>query len=96
MYHYKLNGYEIQRVQSAKYLGLTISGNLSWSTHISGIIGRANSALSFFRRNFGQCAQTIKTKYYQTYIRLICEYAAVIWSPHLQTNIHQKCLVARL
>ena len=26
MYHYKLNDYEIQRVQSAKYLGLTISG----------------------------------------------------------------------
>ena len=25
MYHYKLNDYEIQRVQSAKYLGLTIS-----------------------------------------------------------------------
>ena len=56
---YKLNDYEIQRVQSAKYLGLTISGNLSWSTHILGIIGRANSALSFFRRNFGQCTQTI-------------------------------------
>ena len=52
---YRLNNYEIQRVQSAKHLGLTISGNLSWSTHISGIIGRANSALSFFRRNFGQC-----------------------------------------
>ena len=45
---YKLNDYETQRVQSAKYLGLTISDNLSWSTHISGIIGRANSALSFF------------------------------------------------
>ena len=95
MYHYKLNDYEIQRVQSAKYLGLTISGNLSWSTHISGIIGRANSALSFFRRNFGQCTQTIKTKCYQTYIRPICEYAAVIWSPHLQTNIHQLEMIQR-
>ena len=95
MYHYKLNDYEIQRVKSAKYLGLTISGNLSWSTHISGIICRANSALSFFRRNFGQCAQTIKTKCYQTYIRPICEYAAVIWSPHLQTNIHQLEMIQR-
>ena len=92
---YKLNDYEIQRVQSAKYLGLTISGNLSWSTHISGIIGRANSALSFFRRNFGQCTQTIKTKCYQMYIRPICEYAAVIWSPHLQTNIHQIEMIQR-
>ena len=92
---YKLNDYEIQRVQSAKYLGLTISGNLSWSTHISGIIGRANSALSFFQRNFGQCTQTIKTKCYQMYIHPICEYAAVIWSPHLQTNIHQIEMIQR-
>ena len=91
----KLNDYEIQRVQSAKYLGLTISGNLSWSTHISGITGQANSALSFFRRNFGQCTQTIKTKCYQTYIRPICEYAAVIWSPHLQTNIHQLEMIQK-
>ena len=48
IYYYKLNDYTIQRVQAAKYLGLTISHNLSWSTHIAGIIGRATSALAFF------------------------------------------------
>ena len=37
----------------------------------------------------------IKTKCYQTYIRPICEYAAVIWSPHLQTNIHQLEMIQR-
>ena len=90
--HYRLNDCVIQRVQSAKYLGLTISGNLSWSTHISGIIGRANSALA---RSFGQCTQDVKIKCYQTYIRPICEYAAVIWSPHLHTNIHQIEMIQR-
>ena len=30
IYYYKLNDYTIQRVQAAKYLGLTISHNLSW------------------------------------------------------------------
>ena len=34
VYHYKLNDYEIQRVPSVKHLGVTISSNLSWSTHI--------------------------------------------------------------
>ena len=62
VYRYKLNDYELQRVPSAKYLGITISSNLSWSTHISGVIGRANSALSFFQRNFGQCNREIVMK----------------------------------
>ena len=30
------------------YTGLTISHNLSWSMHITGIIGRTTSALAFF------------------------------------------------
>ena len=39
IYHYKINDHTIQRVESIKYLGLTISHNLSWSPHISIIIG---------------------------------------------------------
>ena len=95
IYYYKLNDYTIQRVQAAKYLGLTISHNLSWSTHIAGIIGRATSALAFFRRNFNQCSRDVKIKCYLTYIRPIIEYAAVIWSPHLQNNIYQIEIVQR-
>ena len=69
---------------------MTISHNLSWSTHIAGIIGRATSALAFFRRNFNQCSRDVKIKCYLTYIRPIIEYAVVIWSPHLQNNIKLK------
>ena len=58
----------VQRVQAAKYLGLTISHSLSWSTHVSGIIGRATSALAFFQRNFDQCLHDVKIKCYLTYI----------------------------
>jgi len=55
----------------------------------------ANSALSFFRRNFGKCNQDIKIKCYETYICPICEYATVIWSPHLQSNIYQIEMIQR-
>ena len=46
-YHYLLNDRTIKRVPFAKYLGLTISQNLSCFTHIPEIIGRANSTLAF-------------------------------------------------
>jgi len=49
----KLNDYEIQRVQSAKYLGLTTSDNLH--TYLELL-----AAFLFFRRNFGQCTQPSK------------------------------------
>ena len=45
VYNYKLNDHTIQRAQAAKYLG---SHSLSWTAHISGIIGRATSALAVF------------------------------------------------
>ena len=68
VYNYKLKDHTIQRVQAAKYLGLTISLSLSWSTHISGIIGQATLALAFYRRNFGQCSHDVKFKCYLTYV----------------------------
>ena len=46
-YHYKLNDYIIQRVQSIKLLGPTISHNLSWSSHISKIVSKVNQVQSF-------------------------------------------------
>ena len=55
-YHYKLNDYTIQRVQSIKHLGLTISHNLSWSPHISKIVSKVNQVQSFFRRNLSYCS----------------------------------------
>ena len=48
IYHYKKD-YTIQNVESINYLCLIISHNLSWSEHISGIVGKANSVLAFFR-----------------------------------------------
>ena len=95
-HHYKLTDYTIQRVQSIKYLGLTISHNLSWSPQISRIVSKVNQIQSFFRRNLSHCSRSlIKVKCYQTYIRPIIEYAAVIWSPHTQSDIHNVEMLQR-
>ena len=77
---YKIYKYTLQRVDSIKCLGLTISHNLSWSPHISTIVGKANSVLAFFQRNFIHCQWDLKIKCYLTY-------AATVWSPHTQCTI---------
>jgi len=69
--HYTINGHTVQTVKSAKYLGLTLSHNLSWSEYISRVTGKANSVLAFLQRNLYYCPQGLKVKPYLTYVRPI-------------------------
>ena len=69
--------------------------NLSWSPHIATIVGKANTVLVFFRRNFTQCQRDLEVKSYLTYIRPIVEYPATVWSPYTQCNIHSVEMIQR-
>lgn len=53
-----LLGSEIERVDSIKYLGLTIKDNLSWSDHISKICSKARRLVGMLFRQFYNCADT--------------------------------------
>jgi len=55
-----------QQTNSAKYLGVTITSNLSWPEHINNITNNANFTKAFLRRNLTQCQQTIKLAFYST------------------------------
>ena len=49
---YYLHGKELEKsVDSAKYLGVTISKDLSWNSHIENITVSANRTLGFVKRN---------------------------------------------
>jgi hypothetical protein len=50
---YTIHGHILQHVDSTKYLGLNISKNLSWNTHVDAITKKANNTLAFLRRNIG-------------------------------------------
>ena len=41
--NYVLRGHELKVVSQAKYLGVTISGDLRWNTHITNITNKANT-----------------------------------------------------
>ena len=80
---------------SAKYLGVTITSNLSWSEHINNITNNANSIRAFLQRNLNQCHQSVKSTCYITYMfaLYILEYASTVWSPHQVGDINRLKMV---
>jgi hypothetical protein len=71
MANYYIHGQQLQIVDNAKYLGLTISKNLSWNNHVNNITKKANSILAFLRRNIRNFPQRAKTQAYNTFVRPI-------------------------
>ena len=79
----------------AKYLGVDISKDLSWNTHINRISTNANRTLGFLKRNFETKNTAIRTAAYQTLVRLQVEYPSTVWSPFTRTNINKIEMVQR-
>ena len=73
----------VQTVTWAKDLGITISNDLNWCTHIKIITNKSNSKLGFRRRNLSRCTQTLKATAYLSLVRPTLEYAASVWDPRL-------------
>ena len=57
---YTLEGTVLENVESIKYLGLTITNDLKWNTHVIDICTKANRTLGFLMRNFYSCPQDVK------------------------------------
>ena len=87
-----LHNQTLVNVQSAKYLGITITDNMDWGQHVSEISSKATKTLGFLRRNLAFAPRSTKEVAYKTLVRPKLEYAAPIWSPHskLQNNQIEK------
>ena len=88
-YCYQIYDQYIKQTSSAKYLGVTIDRHLTWKDHINEICNKANITKAFLKRNIHQCPTSIKANCYKSFVRPILEYAAMIWSPHLQYQTYQ-------
>ena len=73
-----MHGQEPEYQDSAKYLGINISTDLSWNSHISKIISTANRNLGFVKRNVKTKYKEIKTLAYNSFVRRHVEYASPI------------------
>ena len=86
---YTLDNHVLEQVQDNPYLGLLISENLKWSSHINKISKRANSTLGFLRRNLKHCPKSLKETAYFSLIRSVLDYSATVWDPYLQKDVDQ-------
>ena len=59
LFNYSLTGQVLEEVMDAKYLGVTLSNDLEWSKHIAIMTNKANSKLSFLRRNLKGCPEKL-------------------------------------
>ena len=59
----------LENVESIKYLGVTITSDLRWNTHVSNVCTKANRTLGFLRRNLYSCPQEVKEAAYKGLVR---------------------------
>ena len=62
---YTLEGTDLENVESIKYLGVTITSDLRWNTHVSNVCTKANRTLGFRRKNLHSCPQEVKEAAYK-------------------------------
>ena len=55
---YELDKHILQQVPENPYLGITISEDFKWTSHINKISWKANSTLGFLRRNLKHCPES--------------------------------------
>ena len=86
---YTLNNTILQETSNHPYLGVDISNDMSWNSHIDRISSKANRTLGFLRRNLHSCPKHIKEISYKTLVRPILDYCSSVWDPHTQKAIKQ-------
>ena len=93
--NYQLHGHTLTTTREAKYLGVTISKDLRWDTHITNIANKANKSLGFLRRNLKIGSRSIKEKAFTALVRPSMEYASTVWDPYTDKNINKLEAVQR-
>jgi len=74
-----LNGSVLEEVNTFKYLGVLISSNLSWSTHIQSVCSKARKIAGLLYRRYYQLSNSYTlVQLYASLVRRHVEYAAAV------------------
>ena len=83
---YSIHGHTLEDVKEAKYLGVTITDDLTWSSHITNITKKANKTLGFLRRNLVIGSKKTREQAYKAFVRPVLEYCSPVWDPHAEKD----------
>ena len=85
---YYLSNQTLVTVSDYKYLGLNISDNLNWNTHLNSIINKANKVLYVTKLTLSRSSTSVKDAAYKAIIRPLLEYSSSVWDPHQAGQIN--------
>ena len=71
----------LDNVEKIKCLGIIITNDLKWNTHVSNICTKANRTIGFLRRNLAAFPQDVKESAYKALVRPVLEYGSSVWDP---------------
>ena len=81
---YTLKGMVLENVDtcSIKYLGVTITNDLKWNTHITNICTKAKRTPGFLRTNLSSCPLEVKEAAHKGLVHPVLEYGSSVWDPY--------------
>ena len=85
---FSINSISLSYENSAKDLGIYISKDLKWETHINKIVQQASFISYRITKSFRSKSIRVLLKLYKTYVRPKLEHNTPVWSPYLSKNIN--------
>ena len=86
---YTLYNQTLVAVQQHPYLGVLLSSDLRWNSHVDRIAKKGNSSLAFVKRNLYACSEETKRAAYVSLVRPHLEYATAVWDPYRQNQVEK-------
>lgn len=93
---YSIGGYQIKQVEEHRYLGLTLTSRLNWTTHINNICSSARKKLGFLKHRLGDAPSSLRLIAYKSIVRPTLEYGSIVWDPYTITNKDKLEKIQRL
>ncbi len=81
----KMNGKYLENVESEKLLGVVVKHNLSWESHINGVVSYINRKLALLKRIKGCLPLATRKPLSNSHILPYIDYCSLVWgeSPHV-------------
>ena len=86
---YKLLLLLLEDTDSTSYLGVLLSADMKWSSHVKKVTAEGNTMLGILHRNIKNCPKNLKDLAYKSLLKpkLEYRYAYCIWDPYMANNI---------
>ena len=85
----------VTQVTSIKYLGVTVTSNLSWSAHIDNTCVKARKQLGRLYCHFHPAGRRALSRLYKSTVLPLLDYCACVWDPHQVAKIQKLEAVQR-